>query len=89
MAEVAKDTKEPTKDATKAETTEAPKAPVKAAGKGKKGKGGKEEGAEDQPVLPKNMPIGPTNIVGEMFAVVHILSTWNDTYIHATDLTGR
>lgn len=24
-----------------------------------------------------------------MFAVAHILATWNDTFIHVTDLSGR
>ena len=33
--------------------------------------------------------MGPQNVGGEVFAVCHILATWNDTFIHVTDLTGR
>ena len=34
--------------------------------------------------------MGP-NVAGNelVFGVAHILSTWNDTFIHITDLTGR
>ena len=28
-------------------------------------------------------------LVVEKFGVCHILATWNDTFIHVTDLTGR
>ncbi|MCB0370127.1 MAG: 40S ribosomal protein S14 [Bdellovibrionales bacterium] len=33
--------------------------------------------------------LGPQNTSGDVFAVCHILATWNDTFIHVTDLTGR
>jgi small subunit ribosomal protein S14e len=33
--------------------------------------------------------LGPQNVSGDLFAVCHILSTKNDTFIHVTDLTGR
>ena len=59
-------------------------APVKAA-KGKKAATG-EEGAED---AKQTIQLGPQNVSGDLFAVCHILATWNDTFIHITDLTGR
>lgn len=34
--------------------------------------------------------LGPQVPQGEhIFATCHILATWNDTFIHVTDLTGR
>ena len=34
--------------------------------------------------------LGPVNDPKELvFGVCHILATWNDTFIHVTDLTGR
>lgn len=34
--------------------------------------------------------LGPQVPQGEhVFAVAHIMATWNDTFIHVTDLTGR
>ena len=35
--------------------------------------------------------MGPQNVpAGELvFGVCHVLATWNDTFIHVTDLTGR
>jgi ribosomal protein S11 len=35
--------------------------------------------------------MGPPNVTNDdnVFAICHILSTWNDTFIHVTDLTGR
>ena len=63
------------------------KAATKAPPKGKK-KGGKnqqEEGGQEKNVV----HLGPQNVSGDLFAVVHILATKNDTFIHVTDLTGR
>ena len=79
MAEVAKEpaTKEPA-------TKEAPKkAPAK-----KKGAKGAVEGEEAQEAK-QERSLGPQNTSGDVFAVCHILATWNDTFIHVTDLTGR
>ena len=59
-------------------------APTKTA-KGKKVATG-EEGAEDTKQV---VQLGPQNVSGDLFAVCHILATWNDTFIHITDLTGR
>ncbi|CAD8167619.1 unnamed protein product [Paramecium octaurelia] len=53
-----------------------------------KGKKGKKTGEETtQQVV---ATLGP-NVAGNelVFGVAHILSTWNDTFIHITDLTGR
>jgi small subunit ribosomal protein S14e len=75
MAEVAK------------ETVEAPKP---AAPKKKGAKGAVEqvdEGAADKQQLERTL--GPQNTSGDVFAVCHILATWNDTFLHVTDLTGR
>ena len=63
---------------------QAPPAAPKAA-KGKKAATG-EEGAED---AKQTIQLGPQNVSGDLFAVCHILATWNDTFIHITDLTGR
>ena len=55
--------------------------------KERKAKGGDE--AEEKAKELKNL--GPPN-VGEkdlVFGVAHIMATWNDTFIHVTDLTGR
>jgi len=60
-----------------------PQAPKPA--KGKKAATG-EEGAEDTKQV---VQLGPQNVSGDLFAVCHILATWNDTFIHITDLTGR
>ena len=60
-----------------------PQAPKVA--KGKKAATG-EEGAEDTKQV---VQLGPQNVSGDLFAVCHILATWNDTFIHITDLTGR
>jgi small subunit ribosomal protein S14e len=72
--------------ADKPETAPAATTEVK---KGKaKGKKGAEVG-EEAAVAIKSY--GPPNI-GEhelVFGVCHILSTWNDTFIHVTDLSGR
>ena len=73
MAEVEK--KEPVK--------EAPKQANK-----KKGAKGTAEG-EEEPQAKQERAIGPQNTSGDVFAVCHILATWNDTFLHVTDLTGR
>lgn len=65
-----------------AEVTKQAPAPAPAP-KGKK-KVAKEEGEEKVVVS-----LGPQNVSGDLFAVCHILATWNDTFIHVTDLTGR
>lgn len=75
MAEVKKD---------QPETTPAPaKAPKK------KGAKGAEEGGEEAAEGKQERALGPQNTSGDVFAVCHILATWNDTFIHVTDLTGR
>ena len=53
--------------------------------KGKKAKG--EEGEDTQKAV---VQLGPQ--VGEkelVFGVAHILATWNDTFLHITDISGR
>ena len=49
----------------------------------------KEEGQEEVEVKGQNL--GPQNLpVGEeLFGVCHICATFNDTFIHVTDLSGR
>lgn len=59
--------------------------PAPAAAKGKKKATKEAEGAEEKVVV----SLGPQNVSGDLFAVCHILATWNDTFIHVTDLTGR
>ena len=66
---------------------ETKEAPVKQAGGKKKGKVA-AEGAEDT-AAKQERSLGPQNTSGDVFAVCHILATWNDTFIHVTDLTGR
>ena len=48
----------------------------------------KEEGGEEEVKLdhlgPKDLPAGE-----ELFGVFHICATFNDTFIHVTDLSGR
>ena len=48
----------------------------------------KEEGGEEEVKVdhlgPKDLPIGE-----ELFGVCHICATFNDTFIHVTDLSGR
>ena len=68
----------------KAETTD--KKPVK----GKKGAKTEEGGEEVETVDKKNVYIGPNpKIEGLFFGVCHICATFNDTFIHVTDLSGR
>jgi small subunit ribosomal protein S14e len=52
-------------------------------------KGKKKDETEEPQESKKEAIIGPQNVSGEFFAVCHILATWNDTFIHVTDLTGR
>ncbi len=69
-----------------ADKTEAPVATEKkTAGKGK----GKGKEGEEVAVVVKSY--GPQNVKENelVFGVCHILSTWNDTFIHVTDLSGR
>ena len=68
------------------EVKEAPAANAPAKKKGAKGKKG-EEGEEVE--AKQERALGPQNTTGDVFAVCHILATWNDTFIHVTDLTGR
>jgi len=62
---------------------------LKKASKGKKGKQEvKPEGEVVETEVKKTL--GPQVPEGELvFGVCHILATWNDTFIHVTDLTGR
>ena len=63
---------------------QAEKAPVVAKGKGKKGAA--DEDKKEKAVV----QLGPPNVGNEdVFAVAHIFATWNDTFLHVTDLTGR
>ena len=50
-----------------------------------KGKKKKDEDKEEK-VIQLGPQVGENEIV---FGVAHILATWNDTFIHVTDLTGR
>ena len=63
------------------------KAPAvqRVAKKGKGKKGDDEEGAGKQVVQ-----LGPQVSENELvFGVAHILATWNDTFLHITDISGR
>lgn len=54
--------------------------------KGPKGKKGANEDDENKKVV----RLGPEKASGEVvFGVCHILATFNDTFIHVTDLSGR
>lgn len=57
-----------------------------AAGKKKAAKAAEGEEAQEGKV---ERALGPQNTSGDVFAVCHILATWNDTFLHVTDLTGR
>ena len=49
----------------------------------------KEEGGEEAEVKGA-VNLGPTDLAGEdLFGVCHICATFNDTFIHVTDLSGR
>ena len=74
-------------------------------GKGKKDKKGgdkkkeenkenvekKEEGAPGEEAEVKGVNLGPQDLPAgeELFGVCHICATFNDTFIHVTDLSGR
>lgn len=75
---------EATKVETKEKTVEKKQAP-------KKGKKGQQEQVEGEEVVDKkNVYLGPTpKIEGLLFGVCHICATFNDTFIHVTDLSGR
>ena len=49
----------------------------------------KEEGGEEAEIKVANL--GPTDLPNdeELFGVCHICATFNDTFIHVTDLSGR
>ena len=47
------------------------------------------EGGEEVAEAKQERALGPQNTSGDVFAICHILATWNDTFIHVTDLTGR
>ena len=51
----------------------------------------KEEGAQEEAAEGKLIQnLGPQDLVGEdLFGVCHICATFNDTFIHVTDLSGR
>jgi len=54
--------------------------------KTKKGKKADKERADKAEIS-----YGPPNVAAgeEVFGVCHLMATWNDTFIHVTDLTGR
>jgi small subunit ribosomal protein S14e len=56
----------------------------------KKGKKGQTTNEDGEVVDKKNIYLGPTpKPEGLLFGVVHICATFNDTFIHVTDLSGR
>ena len=64
--------------------------PKKATKKTVKGKKKGEEGDDEEVVDKRNVYLGPPNKPdGPFFAVCHIMATFNDTFIHVTDLSGR
>lgn len=71
----------------KKEETKEVKAATQPAAKEAKKKGAK--GEEEEVQVKAERALGPQNTSGDVFAVCHILATWNDTFIHVTDLTGR
>lgn len=54
-----------------------------------KKKATKGEAGEEVVQAKQERALGPQNTSGDVFAICHILATWNDTFIHVTDLTGR
>lgn len=54
-----------------------------------KKKAAKGEAGEEVVQAKQERALGPQNTSGDVFAICHILATWNDTFIHVTDLTGR
>jgi small subunit ribosomal protein S14e len=77
MAEVKKDAP-PQTEKPEAKAVAGKKKGAKVTAEGEDAQEGKQERA-----------LGPQNTSGDVFAVCHILATWNDTFIHVTDLTGR
>jgi small subunit ribosomal protein S14e len=75
------------------ENTEKPqtKPVVEVEKKAKKGKKGKTEGEDGEEVVDKkNVYLGPQVEAGSLFfGVCHINATFNDTFIHVTDMSGR
>ncbi len=61
------------------------------ASKSKKGKKKTEDGEEGEEVVDKRVQyLGPyVEPETHFFAVCHIMATFNDTFIHVTDLSGR
>ena len=52
--------------------------------------GKKEEGAQEEGEVKGVQNLGPQDLQGEeLFGVCHICATFNDTFIHVTDLSGR
>ena len=50
----------------------------------------KEEGAQEEAEGKLIQNLGPQDLQGEdLFGVCHICATFNDTFIHVTDLSGR
>ena len=50
----------------------------------------KEEGAQEEGEVKGVQNLGPQDLQGEdLFGVCHICATFNDTFIHVTDLSGR
>ena len=51
----------------------------------------KEEGqGQEEVAAAKDQNLGPQDLQGEeLFGVCHICATFNDTFIHVTDLSGR
>ena len=50
----------------------------------------KEEGAQEEAEGKLVQNLGPQDLQGEdLFGVCHICATFNDTFIHVTDLSGR
>ena len=50
----------------------------------------KEEGAQEEGESKPAQNLGPQDLQGEeLFGVCHICATFNDTFIHVTDLSGR
>ena len=89
----AKDTKKPEEEKKTVKPGEEKKDDKTAVAKKKKGgakKGEGEEGEEEVVDTKKVQYLGPKLETGTIFfGVCHILATFNDTFIHVTDLSGR
>ena len=70
-----------------------PEAPPKTVEKKAGKKGAKAAEGEEGAEVAQNVPagtLGPQHVGDDhVFAICHILATWNDTFIHVTDITGR